>query len=224
MYLSQQKRIEFIQIEIRIIMTINNIHHSKYHWICKILISFVIMLLISGLGGMLSNDDNVTSFILFIAMLIAIIYLLAKFPNIIKINKPSTNGVLMAFLLGSSIQLIPFGSSSSIYFTPYINYGFIGKMIFVLLLVVILPVVEEIYFRGLLYQIISNAISSKVGLLVSIILFTVLHIPSKNEFMFIAIASTIFSLLMYKYKNVIISIIAHISYNLTCYVIFLLSN
>lgn len=89
-------------------------------------------------------------------------------------------------------------------------------LVFILVRGVLVPIYEELYFRGL----ILNALSEKYKLIFSIIItsafFSLMH--AKNFWFSTFVSSFILSLLYIKYNNLLVPIISHMTFNILIWV------
>jgi membrane protease YdiL (CAAX protease family) len=88
------------------------------------------------------------------------------------------------------------------------SHDSVHRVVFILIVCVIAPVIEEIYFRGLLFPITSLHLGTRVGALLSAVLFILGHLS-----LGILFAAAIYTLLVYRYRSIFPSVFAHIAYN-----------
>lgn len=78
--------------------------------------------------------------------------------------------------------------------------------------ILLAPVIEELFFRGIVLQKLSNKWGVKSGVLTSSLLFAVLHL--NIAIISIFILSIMFSVLYFKTRNLLTSILCHCFYNI----------
>lgn len=94
---------------------------------------------------------------------------------------------------------------------PVEKSSFISTIFLFTFTVILAPIVEEIVFRGILLRRISFKLGIRKGIILSSIVFAILHPGLGHIFSFIA--GVIFSLIYLKYNNILINTITHMSYN-----------
>lgn len=94
---------------------------------------------------------------------------------------------------------------------PVEKLSFISTVFLFTFTVILAPIVEEIVFRGILLRRISFKFGVRKGIILSSIVFAILHPGLGHVFSFIA--GVIFSLVYLKYNNILISTITHMCYN-----------
>lgn len=94
---------------------------------------------------------------------------------------------------------------------PVEKLSFISTVFLFTFTVISAPIVEEIVFRGILLRRISFKFGVRKGIILSSIVFAILHPGLGHVFSFIA--GVIFSLIYLKYNNILISTITHMCYN-----------
>lgn len=77
---------------------------------------------------------------------------------------------------------------------------------------IIMPVIEEIVFRGVLQNLLIGYLDAKWGILISVFIFSLLH---GKGFIFGFLFSLFIAYIYYKTQNIVFPIMAHISNNLT---------
>lgn len=88
------------------------------------------------------------------------------------------------------------------------SYSVLGQVLSVIIICVISPIFEEIYYRGLLYPIMSIHLGSKLGAILSAMFFVLTHMSFK-----VLIATTILTLLVYRSRSIYPSMATHIAFN-----------
>ncbi|MGI5891960.1 MAG: CPBP family intramembrane glutamic endopeptidase [Bacillota bacterium] len=89
---------------------------------------------------------------------------------------------------------------------PIVRFGL------VLGAVVLAPIGEEVFFRGILFTLLKNKLGKWCGVIISSAIFAALHFDIW-AFMPIFIGSIILCLLYHKYGNICINILAHATWN-----------
>ena len=105
-------------------------------------------------------------------------------------------------------------AASAQYYSSLVPY--MGTILMVLNLLVIAPVVEELALRGIVFTRIENEQKPVVAIIVSGILFGLMHFMAGGIILVAgtAIMGLIFGALMYKYRSLWLCMIAHICVNL----------
>ena len=91
------------------------------------------------------------------------------------------------------------------------KYGFFLCFIIVAVLV---PIIEEMLYRGFIYDACTIVGNEIVAIIVSSLLFSIMH-GNIEQMIYALYASIFFSYVRYKYKSVIYTIILHVLMNLT---------
>lgn len=99
----------------------------------------------------------------------------------------------------------------SILSEPVAKSSFISTIFLFTFTVLLAPIVEEIVFRGILLRRISFRLGIRNGIILSSIVFAILHPGLGHIFSFIG--GVIFSLIYLKYNNILISTVTHMCYN-----------
>lgn len=190
-------------------------HTTSKGWILTVIASFLIIILLAGIGGLLLpiDDDNTTSFVAFFALSIGSVFLAFRFPRMLLCHHITLKMAAISILAGAAINLIPAGSGST-HLAPYLSYGLSGRVIFIIFICFLLPIIEEIYFRGLLYPIISKYLGYKAAALVTITLFIIGHDPSLRELLLLGFSATLYTWLVHRTGSVISGMLAHSAGNL----------
>lgn len=105
----------------------------------------------------------------------------------------------------------------SILSEPVVKSSFIQTVFLFTFTVILAPIVEEIVFRGILLRRISFKLGIRKGIILSSIVFAILHPGLGHIFSFIA--GVIFSLIYLKYNNILISTITHMCYNFLYFIV-----
>jgi membrane protease YdiL (CAAX protease family) len=85
----------------------------------------------------------------------------------------------------------------------------------IIIVIIIQPICEEIFYRGFLLDKISSLSSEKIAIVITGILFGIAHLMYQNLYPAIltAILGIIFAYIVLKTKSLLTAIIAHITYN-----------
>lgn len=105
----------------------------------------------------------------------------------------------------------------SILSEPVVKSSFISTVFLFTFIVILAPIVEEIVFRGILLRRVSFKFGVRKGIILSSIVFAILHPGLGHIFSFIA--GVIFSLIYLKYNNILISTITHMCYNFLYFIV-----
>lgn len=100
---------------------------------------------------------------------------------------------------------------------PVEKLSFISTVFLFTFTVILAPIVEEIVFRGILLRRVSFKFGVRKGIIISSIVFAILHPGLGHIFSFIA--GVIFSLIYLKYNNILISTITHMCYNFLYFIV-----
>ena len=83
-----------------------------------------------------------------------------------------------------------------------------NRTVLILIICIAAPIIEEIYFRGLLFPIASLNLGTRLGALLSAFLFILGHLSLGVVFV-----TAVYTWLVYRYRSIYPSIFAHIAYN-----------
>lgn len=195
--------------------------------VLNITIAFVVVnvsdFLINGVitKSSIELPDNLIGVIsLFFAMCISSYYLNTKHPlslNKLGLNKENQKKLLVYGLTGGAILLAinsPFRNGlDAIILEKYLvdpKEGYLTVLFFLIIVIALIPIVEEIFFRGFIFRIARISFNKFWGFIISSSLFAVGHGLSLSAF----ISSLILCYLFEKTKIVSTCIIAHILWNL----------
>ncbi|HEY6873325.1 MAG TPA: CPBP family intramembrane glutamic endopeptidase [Geobacteraceae bacterium] len=183
-----------------------------------IVVSIFIVLVIAAAGELLfPNDDINTNMLITIASLAAAVFFLAlRYDTIISAHNVCLSDIGIAIIVGilSNIPFVPISTES---FVPYVSYNSSGKFIFVLCIFILLPISEEIYFRGLLYKIISKYFGICASGIITVFVFTLAHIGQEG-IIIVALSGIMYTWLTYRAGNAIPAILAHSTHNLVWFI------
>ncbi len=130
---------------------------------------------------------------------------------------------VIIFFVDLVLVQLGFNLSESSNITDLEQYFSLPAM-FVLL--TIQPIAEEIFFRGFLLEKIQNLAGAKVAIITTSILFGLAHLSYGKVYpaLMTAIVGIIFAYLVVKTRNLTTVIIAHILFNVTSFVLYLVSQ
>jgi membrane protease YdiL (CAAX protease family) len=120
-------------------------------------------------------------------------------------------GIIVTSILNYPHNVISGMHNKPDYYYSYINDGLYARALFILILVVIAPVIEEIYCRYYAYNIVKDRLGIKAGVIISSLLYMIFHWElSLLLFLF----GVIFALIYEKTKKIWASMIVHGAMNL----------
>jgi membrane protease YdiL (CAAX protease family) len=187
-------------------------------------ISAVIYLAILFLGVItMPIDDNNLSFASVVALIFSAAYLMVRFPSVLSFQKPTLNFLIFAVITGAGMHYIPFRPGGLSLFASFLDYDIPKKALFIFFLTVGFPVIEEVYFRGLLLPLLARKVGTGAGAIVSMTVFTLYHFPRQDEIAFLLLSGGVFTWLAFKSRSVIPAILAH-SVGNTCWLILALKS
>ncbi|GAA4057168.1 type II CAAX endopeptidase family protein [Amphibacillus indicireducens] len=102
------------------------------------------------------------------------------------------------------------GSQVGLFGLDQIELNFINISLLVIAFVVIAPITEEIIFRGLIFGFIKDKLGLAVALIVSAIIFGMLHL---GHHLSTAVIGLVFALLYYRTKSLVVPIVFHMIWN-----------
>jgi len=170
-----------------------------------------------------------------LTLLIFVLKLLRR-PDLLKINKSQTKYYVLAVILGIGF----------VFFQPILNiiynvefsseafhFNFDPQRLIsfnVIALGVLFPITEEMFFRNYLQRELTKEYNPLLGIIIASVLFAFIHIPYQSLFVefidfslhrpFITLfGGVILGILFYNSKSIIPSIIFHIIWNFTSYII-----
>lgn len=140
------------------------------------------------------------------------VILAAWLPGVNTFNKPSIKIIIIALIVAVGFNFVNHIvgniASEKQYIKEFNSFSVYGRILYVLIVCFFAPIAEEIYFRGLLFPIVSLRVGAPVGAILSAILFILAHMSFDVVFMTI-----VYTCLVYRSKSVFASMFAHISYN-----------
>jgi membrane protease YdiL (CAAX protease family) len=105
--------------------------------------------------------------------------------------------------------------STGLFLNP--EYGIIYTVAFLNIVIILVPTIEEIFFRGFIYRIIKSRFGIIWGYIFTAFLFTLAHKTSIFQSILFIISSFILTFIYEKASSITSSIIAHCFWNLTWY-------
>jgi membrane protease YdiL (CAAX protease family) len=126
--------------------------------------------------------------------------------------------ILVAILefSGANIQDISNIQDIELYFSPIPMF----------ILIAIMPVAEEIFFRGFLLDKINNYAGKNIAIFSTAILFGIAHMEYAKIYPVVItfLMGIILAYIVFKTKNLFSAIIAHVTYNVIVYVMYILAS
>lgn len=188
--------------------------HEK-NWISPVCASILIFLLIGLLGATiipLDKDLN-AKFVFFVAISVATVFLLVKFPSVLCFRKMFLPTIVTAIAAGVALPatslMVPLNTK---YLENFTSLTFPEQIAYMVFAWVLFPVVEEIYFRGFLFPISAGRLGNAAGAVLSIALFVLYHMKSTGM-MGLAVQGAIYTWLRHRYGSVSPGILAHSIHN-----------
>lgn len=198
----------------------NNVFLRSISWPIIFLIGQFFLLIIIGLFYSLFDDIN--NFNVFISnnnYILSICYLLIFLPLFLKrYQKYQKNYqeklrdifkiILLGIVISTSLNLI-------IYFIKLalnikMTYSF--NIFIIINTCIIGPILEELVFRGITYNILREKYNEKISIIVTTLIFSIMHFNALT-IIYTLIVGYILNKLYIKYKNIKASIIFHITIN-----------
>lgn len=100
-----------------------------------------------------------------------------------------------------------------------------GSMAFAIIYTVLIaPVCEETIFRGLVLTIFDGKLPKWLGILLSALVFALIHLPSPIAFIYTLTLGVVLGFVRYRTKSLVPCVLAHIIFNATNYLLFLPLN
>ena len=212
------------------------------------LVSSVVTLVVSALNSGMPKDDLAALITSLTSPIMAVSYVVAIFVFVIfyKIRKTSLismsgaeptrasfliDGVLLGFGMYGAFQgaililtkIIPESwfnlqnSQSSSLLGGSVAFAIIYT-------VLIAPVCEETIFRGLVLTIFDGKLPKWLGVLISALVFALIHLPSPIAFIYTLTLGVVLGFVRYRTKSLVPCVLAHIIFNATNYLLFLPLN
>jgi membrane protease YdiL (CAAX protease family) len=183
-------------------------------WLSAISLSIFAFIVIFSIGVLvLPDDDNLISLVWAGGLIVASKVLVSWFPGQLLFRRPAVRVIIIAVLAAFGIHAImwmmPLAEG---YLNHYYSYKLFGRIIYVVILCALFPVVEEIYFRGLLFPVLSLRFGVRSGAVLSIIMFIIYHMTS-NGVLSLALLGGVSTCLVMRTKTIIPSIAMHMTFN-----------
>lgn len=212
------------------------------------LVSSVVTLVVSALNSGMPKDDLAALITGLTSPIMAVSYVVAIFVFVIfyKIRKTSLismsgaeptrasfliDGVLLGFGMYGAFQ------GAILLLTKIIPESWFnlqnsqsssllgGSMAFAIIYTVLIaPVCEETIFRGLVLTIFDGKLPKWLGILISALVFALIHLPSPIAFIYTLTLGVVLGFLRYRTKSLVPCVLAHIIFNATNYLLFLPLN
>ena len=212
------------------------------------LVSSVVTLVVSALNSGMPKDDLAALITGLTSPIMAVSYVVAIFVFVIfyKIRKTSLismsgaeptrasfliDGMLLGFGMYGAFQ------GAILLLTKIIPESWFnlqnsqsssllgGSMAFAIIYTVLIaPVCEETIFRGLVLTIFDGKLPKWLGILISALVFALIHLPSPIAFIYTLTLGIVLGFLRYRTKSLVPCVLAHIIFNATNYLLFLPLN
>lgn len=212
------------------------------------LVSSVVTLVVSALNSGMPKDDLAALITSLTSPIMAVSYVVAIFVFVIfyKIRKTSLismsgaeptrasfliDGMLLGFGMYGAFQ------GAILLLTKIIPESWFnlqnsqsssllgGSMAFAIIYTVLIaPVCEETIFRGLVLTIFDGKLPKWLGILLSALVFALIHLPSPIAFIYTLTLGVVLGFLRYRTKSLVPCVLAHIIFNATNYLLFLPLN
>ncbi len=204
-----------------------------------------------SIGNLSSNIKIVFEFILLITQLLFVFILFVLFPVIwyyvinkydlenifihLKLKKENIlNGIIWAVIsiviafviisvIGGVLQFLGFDLTDSSNIPQLESYFTIPS---ILILIIIQPVGEEIFFRGFLLDKIDDLFGKTTAIICTSLLFGIAHLSFGNVYPAIltSIIGLILALLVIKTNNLYSSIFAHVFFNIISFTLYMIAK
>ena len=212
------------------------------------LVSSVVTLVVSALNSGMPKDDLAALITGLTSPIMAVSYVVAIFVFVIfyKIRKTSLismsgaeptrasfliDGMLLGFGMYGAFQ------GAILLLTKIIPESWFnlqnsqsssllgGSMAFAIIYTVLIaPICEETIFRGLVLTIFDGKLPKWLGVLISALVFALIHLPSPIAFIYTLTLGVVLGFLRYRTKSLVPCVLAHIIFNATNYLLFLPLN
>lgn len=212
------------------------------------LVSSVVTLVVSALNSGMPKDDLASLITSLTSPIMAVSYVIAIFVFVIfyKIRKTSLismsgaeptrasfliDGMLLGFGMYGAFQ------GAILLLTKIIPESWFnlqnsqsssllgGSMAFAIIYTVLIaPVCEETIFRGLVLTIFDGKLPKWLGILISALVFALIHLPSPIAFIYTLTLGVVLGVVRYRTKSLVPCVLAHIIFNATNYLLFLPLN
>lgn len=183
-------------------------------WLFAISLSIIAYVVIFFIGALiLPSGDNIASFLGVICIAVASKILISEFPEVLSFHKPSIQTITFAVVIAlGTYAILSWRPLTEGIISEYYSYKTFGRMFYAILSSLIYPVAEEIYFRGLLFPILSLRFGIKTGAISSVFLFMLSHLTT-DGLLSLALLGGVCTWLVIRTKTIIPSIVAHITFN-----------
>jgi membrane protease YdiL (CAAX protease family) len=183
-------------------------------WLFAIFLSIIAYAAIIFVGALiLPSGDNIASFLGVICIAVASKVLISEFPEVLSIRKPSFHTITFAVVVGfGTYAILCWRPLAEGIITEYYSYKTLGRIFYAILSSVIYPVAEEIYFRGLLFPILTLRFGVRTGAISSVLLFIISHMTTEG-LLSLALLGGVTTWLVIRTKTIIPSIVTHITFN-----------
>lgn len=212
------------------------------------LVSSVVTLVVSALNSGMPKDDLAALITSLTSPIMAVSYVVAIFVFVIfyKIRKTSLismsgaeptrasfliDGMLLGFGMYGAFQ------GAILLLTKIIPESWFnlqnsqsssllgGSMAFAIIYTVLIaPVCEETIFRGLVLTIFDGKLPKWLGILISALVFALIHLPSPIAFIYTLTLGVVLGFVRYRTKSLVPCVLTHIIFNATNYLLFLPLN
>ncbi len=133
-------------------------------------------------------------------------------PNLFIIACTVFFGFVLQIMISAILTLIDVNSIAPEY-VELINSIFSGNIIVIIIAVgIIVPIVEELCFRGIVFNRLKRDLALWPAVVIQAVIFGVAHLNIVQG-LYAAFLGMIFGLLYYKFKNILVPIVAHIAVN-----------
>lgn len=169
------------------------------------------------------TSDKIVLLMLLILCIIFIPILFKQFKKYKSKSKLSIEALVVPILLGISISLIYnisiFNLNNIVFFTHNYDVNNKSLMITVMSSAILGPILEELIFRGIIYNKLKEFNKPIRAIVLQSIIFALFHDDILNA-IYAFMAGFMFTYVYEKYNNLISSIVLHISLNLTIVLMF----
>lgn len=183
-------------------------------WLAAISLSIITFGVIFIIGVLvLPEDENWNGLLWAGGLIVASKVIVSWFPGQLSFHNPSFKTIIIAIVAAFGIHAILWWQPlAEGYLNHFYTYELFGRIVYTIILCVIFPVVEEIYFRGLLLPVISLRFGVGNGAILSVIIFILYHMTSKGV-LSLGLLGGISTWLVIRTKTIIPSIAMHITFN-----------
>jgi len=163
----------------------------------------------------LRNDYLFSHTVVFISLLCGIMYLAYCYAplhcnNIKKLNIIGYcfAGVVLCLIVNYPYNILNHLHSKPQIFQYFVSYNILGKVYLVFLLSIVGPLLEEIYYRGYLYNIVKKRFGVLGGVILSAFLYMFMHNFSV-DILYLFLPGVIYAVVYEKTKTIWASTIVH---------------